>query len=177
MDTNARTQLDSNYRTTVLDPLGYLIGVFPDFNDAIKKRHKKLLDYDRLRSGTLFFLMMKQVSCHFIHKNIVVRKLVDNPSNDPSKLPKAEQEANQARDLYETVNRQLITDIPKLIDLRIQYLHPSFEALVKSQLQFNEDAFYGLNAIAKSFPDNATTEGRVETALQRMKELTICRAI
>lgn len=160
---------DNNYRVTVLDPLGKLIGVFPDFNEAIKKRQKKLLDYDRLRSN--------------------VRKLVDKPSDDPSKLPRvffashshrqAEQEANGARDLYETVNRQLITEIPKMIDMRVAYLHPSFEALVKSQLQFNEDAYYALNSIAKAFPDAGTgsLEGKVEGALQRMKELTICRSM
>jgi len=89
----------------------------------------------------------------------------------------AEQEANQARDLYESVNRQLISDIPKLIELRIAYLHPSFEALVKSQVQFNEDAYYGLNNISKSFPTGSSVEGKVEMALQRMKDLTICRAI
>jgi hypothetical protein len=59
---------DNNYRVTVLDPLGRLIGVFPDFNEAIKKRQKKLLDYDRLRAN--------------------VRKLVDKPSEDTSKLPR-----------------------------------------------------------------------------------------
>jgi amphiphysin len=81
--------------------------------------------------------------------------------------------------LYETINRQLITEIPKMIDMRVAYLHPSFEALVKSQLQFNEDAFYSLNAISKSFSESNTgsLEGRVESALQRMKELTICRSM
>ena len=51
-----------------MEPLGKLIGIFPDFEEAIKKRQKKLLDYDRLRSG--------------------VRKLVDKPAEDASKLPK-----------------------------------------------------------------------------------------
>ena len=68
MDSNARTQLDNNYRTAIIDPLGKLISIFPDFNDAIKKRQKKLLDYDRLRAN--------------------VRKLVDKPSDDPQKLPR-----------------------------------------------------------------------------------------
>jgi amphiphysin len=87
-----------------------------------------------------------------------------------------------ARDTYETINRQLITEIPKLIDLRVAYLHPSFEALVKSQLQFNEDAFYALDSIGKSFPSGtsggmASLEGQVEASLQKMKELTICRSM
>ena len=68
MDSNTRTQLDNNYRVAIIEPLGKLIGVFPDFSEAIKKRQKKLLDYDRLRAN--------------------VRKLVDKPSDDPQKLPK-----------------------------------------------------------------------------------------
>jgi amphiphysin len=40
-----------------------------------------------------------------------------------------------ARDVYEALNEQLTTEIPQLIDLRVPYLDPSFEALVKIQLR------------------------------------------
>lgn len=40
-----------------------------------------------------------------------------------------------ARDVYESLNEQLTTEIPQLIDLRVPYLDPSFEALVKIQLR------------------------------------------
>ena len=42
------------------------LGVFPDYHELMKKRHKKLLDYDRLRTN--------------------VKKLVEKPSSDSSKL-------------------------------------------------------------------------------------------
>ncbi|KNC98991.1 amphiphysin-like protein RVS161 [Spizellomyces punctatus DAOM BR117] len=155
MDEQARSELDTNYRVTVLDPLGKLVAVFPDFNDARKIRQKKLLDYDRLRSN--------------------VRKLVEKPSDDPQKLPRAEAEANAAREIYEHYNQQLINEIPKLIDLRVPYLDPCFEALVKSQLRFNESAFDKLNAIRTAFPNEGRgLEGQVEGVLQQMRELTIC---
>ncbi|RKO83798.1 hypothetical protein BDK51DRAFT_28484 [Blyttiomyces helicus] len=158
MDEEARTELDTNYRTTVLDPLGKFIAVFPDFNEAIKRRQKKLLDYDRLRSQA--------------------RKLVEKPSDDPGKLPRAESEANAAREVYESLNRQLVTEIPKLVDLRVPYIDPSFEALVKSQLVFNEAAFYKLDAIKTAFPGNGGLEHgidrQVEDVLQQMRDLTIC---
>ncbi|KAL2918292.1 BAR adaptor protein Hob3 [Polyrhizophydium stewartii] len=158
MDEEVRTEMDSNYRVTVLDPVGRLIGVFPDFNEAIKKRSKKLLDYDRLRSN--------------------VRRLVDKPSEDISRLPKAEAEANQARDIYDNINRQLLADIPELINMRVAYLNPSFEAIVKSQLAFNEGAFHKLDAVRASFPPGFERglEGRVEGVLQQMRELSICRS-
>lgn len=59
---------DETFRTTVLDPLGKLVAVFPEFNEAMKKRERKMLDYDRARSA--------------------VKKLVDSPSSDPTRLPK-----------------------------------------------------------------------------------------
>ncbi|KAJ3039769.1 hypothetical protein HDV00_011896 [Rhizophlyctis rosea] len=155
IDEDAKTELDTNFRVTVLDPLGKLAAVFPEFNETIKRRQKKLLDYDRLRSG--------------------VRKLVDKPSDDPSRLPRAESEANHARELYETLNRTLLTEIPKLIDLRVPYLDPSFDALVKSQLRFNEVAYSKLCEIKNAFPaDDKSLEGQAENVLQQMRELSIC---
>ncbi|KAJ3267580.1 hypothetical protein HDU76_011726 [Blyttiomyces sp. JEL0837] len=161
MDEEARTELDTNCRVTVLEPLGKLIQCFPDFNDAIKKRQKKLLDYDRLAS--------------------VSRKLADKPSDDPSKYPRALAETNQAKEIYENVNQALIVEIPKLIDLRVPYLDPSFEALVKSQLAFNEAAFVKLDEIKRAFGSTGGAEeggsgleGQVEGVLQKMRELTIC---
>jgi hypothetical protein len=59
---------DETFRITVLDPIGKLAATFPEFNEAIKKRNKKLLDYDRARAG--------------------VKRLVDKPSSDPTSLPK-----------------------------------------------------------------------------------------
>lgn len=68
LDTKARTELDESFRKTVLEPLGKYASTFPEYNEAIKKRHKKLLDYDRARSS--------------------VKSLVDKPSSDASKLPR-----------------------------------------------------------------------------------------
>lgn len=40
-----------------------------------------------------------------------------------------------AKEVYEALNDQLTTEMPQLIDLRVPYLDPSFEALVKIQLK------------------------------------------
>ena len=40
-----------------------------------------------------------------------------------------------AKEIYEGLNEQLTTELPRLIDLRVPYLDPSFEALVKIQLR------------------------------------------
>jgi BAR domain len=66
---------------------------------------------------------------------------VDKPSDDPTKLPKAEKEASMAREIYEDLNEQLTSELPQLIDLRVPYLDPSFEALVKIQLRFCKEGY------------------------------------
>jgi amphiphysin len=49
-----------------MEPIGKLVGSLPFVQEAIKKRNKKLLDYDRSRS--------------------TVKKLIERPSDDPTKL-------------------------------------------------------------------------------------------
>ncbi|KAJ3411443.1 hypothetical protein HDV05_002178 [Chytridiales sp. JEL 0842] len=160
LDAEVTGEFDTGFRMTVLDPLGRLIQVFPDFNESIKKRQKKLLDYDRL--------------------NNVTKKLAEKPSEDPNKYPRALQESNQAKELYESLNQTLITEIPKLIDLRVPFLDPTFEALVKSQLEFNETAFKNLDSIkgtmayGRNGMEGEGLEGQVESVLQQMRDLTIC---
>jgi len=112
---------DGPYRTCVIDPISRFCAYFPDINEAIKKRSHKLLDYDALRAK--------------------VKRLVDKPSDDPTKLPRAEKEAAMAREIYEELNDQLTQELPQLIDLRVPYLDPSFEALVKIQLRFCKEGY------------------------------------
>lgn len=68
LDTETIKSLDGPYRTTVLEPISRFCAYFPDINECIKKRNHKLLDYDQMRAK--------------------VKKLVDKPDKDPSKLPR-----------------------------------------------------------------------------------------
>ncbi|KAF8934891.1 hypothetical protein BGZ58_005368 [Dissophora ornata] len=148
---------DAAYRSTVLEPIGRYNAYFPQIEEAIKRRNKKLLDYDNSRSK--------------------VRKLVERPSEDATKLPRAEHEANTARDMYETMNAQLTVELPKVIDARVSYLDPSFEAVVKSQLSFAQDAKNTLEALRQYFPpepQDYVLEQQADGILQQMRELTIC---
>jgi len=49
-----------------------------------------------------------------------VKKLVDKPADDPSKLPRAQAEHDEARDIFSILNDQLISELPLLVDLRIR---------------------------------------------------------
>ena len=57
-----------------------------------------------------------------------VKKLVEKPDKDATKLPRTEKETEMAKAAYEQLNDQLFTELPQLIDLRVPYLDPSFEA-------------------------------------------------
>lgn len=109
-----------------------------------------------------------------------MKKLVEKPDKDPTKLPRAERDSEVARTAYESLNEQLFTELPQLIDLRVPYLDPSFEALVKIQLKFCAEA-YSRMAQVQQFLDADTREqyaqghldAKVEQVLAEIRELSI----
>lgn len=140
--------------------IGRFCAYFPDINECVKKRANKLLDYDSLRAK--------------------VKRLVEKPDKDATKLPRTEKEMDMAKVAYEQLNEQLSTELPQLMDLRVPYLDPSFEALVKIQLRFCAEA-YSRMAQVQQYLDADTrdqyAEGqldeRVEQVLQEIRELSI----
>jgi hypothetical protein len=161
LDTKTARELDVPYRATVLEPIGKLCSYFPEINKTIEKRNKKLLDYDAARTKH--------------------RKLIDKPSDDPSKLPRAEKEMEDAKAIFEGMNNQLMEELPQLIDLRIPYLDPSFEAMIRMQAKFAEEGYEKMGGVQRYFADGVREEyadgqldAQVEGVLQEMKELSIC---
>ncbi|MCJ1404682.1 BAR adaptor protein Hob3 [Xylographa trunciseda] len=164
LDAETIKALDGPYRTTVLEPIMRFCNYFPDINECIKKRNHKLLDYDATRAK--------------------VKKLVEKPDKDASKLPRAERESELAKTAYEALNDQLFNELPQLIDLRVPYLDPSFEALVKIQLRFCAEA-YSRMAQVQQYLDADTREqyaqghldSRVEQVLAEIRDLSIAGTI
>lgn len=113
-----------------------------------------------------------------------MKKLVDKPDKDVTKLPRLEKEMDMARVAYEQLNEQLSTELPQLIELRVPYLDPSFEALVKIQLRFCAEA-YSRMAQVQQYLDADTREqyaqghldARVEQVLQEIRELSIAGTV
>lgn len=46
--------------------------------------------------------------------------------------PQAENEEEQAREIFQALDGHLREELPQLIDLRVPYLEPSFECMVRS---------------------------------------------
>lgn len=160
LDSETVKALDGPFRETVLEPITRFCSYFSDINEAIKKRNHKLMDYDSLRAK--------------------VRRLTEKPSDDVTKLPRLEKELSMAKDLYEQLNNQLTSELPQLIDLRVPYLDPSFEALVKIQLRFCTESYTRLaqiqqylDASTRDEYANGQLDSKVEQVLLNMKDLSI----
>lgn len=134
LDNGVGRDLDVPYRATVLEPIGKLCSYYPAINDGISKRNKKLLDYDAARSK--------------------VRKLAEKPSEDSTKLPRAQQENDEAKEVFQALNDTFIAELPIMLDLRIPYLDPSFEAMVRCQLRFSEEGYERLSGVQRYFAES-----------------------
>lgn len=159
-DTRTVKDLDEIYRTTVLDPISKFTMYFPEINAAITKRNHKLIDYDAARAK--------------------VKRLTDKPSDDIRKLPLIEKEANIVKEIYTSLNDQLLEELPRFIDLRVPYLDPSFEALVKIQFQFCYDGYDRMSKVQHYFTSqikNQYTSGnldqKIDDVLEKVRNLSI----
>lgn len=119
-----------------------------------------MLDYDALRAKA--------------------KRLVEKPDKDATKLPRIEKETEMAKAAYEQLNELLYAEIPQLIDLRVPYLDPSFEALVKIQLRFCAEA-YSRMAQVQQYLDPEVREqyaagqldARVEEVIGEIREVSL----
>ncbi|KAJ1652200.1 BAR adaptor protein Hob3 [Dispira simplex] len=157
-------EFEEAYCETLLNPLGRYCGYIPEFNAAISKRSRKVLDYDQARSK--------------------LKKLSDKTMEDEPRVMQEEQAAEQAQKTYEVLNQQLIDEIPQFINIRIPYMEPSLEAFLKTQLKFYDDTYAKLQNVGGKLPAGAQTDAlmganqgvdnEVENVLEQMRTLSIC---
>lgn len=83
----------------------------------------------------------------------------------------AEKELEDARLLFETINEQLLTELPQLLELRIPYLDPSFEAMVRMQARFAEEGYEKMGAVQRYFAEGIReeyAEGQLDAQVRRL---------
>lgn len=156
-------ELEGPFLKTVINPIERFNSYYASINDAIKNREKKKNAYDSLRAK--------------------LRKLDANPTDDPSyelKMYDLSNELEQARLNYATFNDRLKSDLPSLVNMRIPYLNPLFEAFVKVQLRFfNEnyiklqDAELHLDSQTRQDYVTGALETKMDNILDKIKELNI----
>lgn len=156
-------ELEHPYLQTVLNPIERFNSYYVDVNEAIKKRSHKKIDYDALRAK--------------------VQKLIDNPKDDPAFEPKlrdTQEELSRAQTAYGVLNNQIKDELPQLIEMRIPYLNPSFEAFVKIQLRFFGDNYAKLNAVQKQLDAetrrafvSGDLDKKMDNILSKIRELNV----
>ena len=124
--------------------------MFPEIYDMIKKRHKKLLDYDAARSK--------------------YQKAMKRPSDDPAKLPKIECELRSSQETYEAINSRILEIVPQVVNIREQYLFPSAKAYLQLTLRLTHDV-QNLQYSKKTAP--VTSSNSSEQILSKMRGLQI----
>ncbi|KAK9763667.1 BAR adaptor protein Hob3 [Basidiobolus ranarum] len=155
LEVDSKEILGGDFDKTVLEPIGRYCSYFTEVEKTIKKRSRKLLDYDA--------------------QNAKVRKMVDKSTDD--RLAQSEAIANQAKEVYEMLNQQVLDIIPVLVDSRVDIVDPTFEAMIKAQYKFAQDAYGRLAALSQDFPPieaQVHIDGRIDEVLSEMRSLTIC---
>ncbi|XP_069774024.1 bridging integrator 3 isoform X2 [Narcine bancroftii] len=114
MDAFNQEKVNQIQKTTI-EPLKKFSNVFPSLNMAVKRREQTLQDYKRLQSKVEKY-EEKEKSGHVVVK-----------------LHQAKEELRPVREDFEAKNKQLLEEMPKFYNSRIDYFQPSFEALIRAQ--------------------------------------------
>lgn len=103
---------------TVIEPLKKFGSVFPSLNMAVKRREQALQDYRRLQAK--------------------VEKYEEKEKTGPvlAKLHQAREELRPVRDDFEAKNKQLLDEMPRFYNSRLDYFQPSFESLIRAQVVY-----------------------------------------
>ena len=92
-----------------------------------------------------------------------------------------EREHNEAKLVFEAINEQLMIELPQLVDMRIPYLDPSLEMMIRIQIKFAQEGYEQLGGVQRYFPEQVRSDyaegqldAQVEGVLQEMRSLSIC---
>ena len=61
----------------------------------------------------------------------------------------AQQEHDDSKEVFDVLNDQLIAELPQLLDLRVPYFDPSFEAMIRMQSKFAEEGYEKLSGVQR----------------------------
>jgi len=61
----------------------------------------------------------------------------------------AQQEHDECKEMFDMLNDQLIAELPQLLNLRVPYFDPSFEAMIRMQAKFAEEGYEKLSGVQR----------------------------
>ncbi|XP_028852855.1 bridging integrator 3 [Denticeps clupeoides] len=144
---------------TVIDPLKKYSSVFPSLNMAVKRREQALQDYKRLQSK--------------------LEKYEEKEKTGPNvvKLHQAREELRPVKEDFEVKNKQLLDEMPKFYNSRIDYFQPSFEALIRAQVVYFTEMYKIFSDLTEKIDQAGLTdeqrERENEAKLSELRALSI----
>uniref|UniRef100_A0A8C4QHY5 Bridging integrator 3 n=2 Tax=Eptatretus burgeri TaxID=7764 RepID=A0A8C4QHY5_EPTBU len=158
MDTFNQEKINQ-VQKTVIDPLKKFSNVFPNLSMAEKRREQALQEYKKLQAR--------------------VEKYEERERTGPNivKLHQAREELRPAREEFEQRNKALLEEMPLFYNSRSEYFQPSFEALVRTQVNFYTDVSKIFKEVSEQLDEpDLTDEQRKEkneSLLHELRSLSI----
>ncbi|KAG9488589.1 bridging integrator 3 [Eleutherodactylus coqui] len=144
---------------TVMDPLKRYSNVFPSLNMAVKRREQALQEYKRLQSKVEKYEEKERTGAVL------------------AKLHQAREELRPIRDDFEAKNRQLLDEMPKFYNSRIDFFKPSFQSLIRAQVVYYTEMSRVFGELAQQVDEvpltDAERERENEAKLAELRALSI----
>lgn len=107
---------------TVVEPIKKQSTVFPCIQVAVKKREQSLQEYTKCQAKVDKYQEKERTGANIV------------------KLDSSRKALAVAKEDFDNQNSALMEDIPKFYEGRIDYLQPSFQALLKTQVKYYTEA-------------------------------------
>lgn len=155
-----RGELNQNVQKSLVEPMKKFSSVFPSVQSAIKKREQSLQEYNRCQAKYNKYQDRERTG-----QNVV-------------KLDSNKKALETAQREFEAQNQALRQDLPRFIDGRTDYFKPCYDALVRSQLAYNDEASKTYAHITAELSGNKELseqerKSRINQTLNEIKALSI----
>ncbi|VDI46304.1 bridging integrator 3 [Mytilus galloprovincialis] len=146
-------ELNGTVQKTVVEPVKKLNGVYPSIDIAIKKREQSLQEYMKSQAKLEKYQERERTG-----QNIV-------------KLETSKKSLISAKEDFTSQNNALKEDIPKFIDMRTEYIQPSLESLIKSQVALNAESVRLYTELSEHM--GSKEDNSIQQTLTEIKALSI----
>lgn len=158
-------ELEQPYYHTVVNPIAKFNGYYKELDKVMKKRHRKLLDYDAVRSK-LEKLEEKEPEQAQDQRHQAI-------------LSETREMYAEAESIYEDINERLKVQLPQFMNHRVQYFDPLFEAFVKCQWRYFDQCQQQMTPLKRDVDPQSRQDyeegrggDRLDRILDKMKLLT-----
>lgn len=142
----------------VTEPMKKFSTIFPSVQQAVRKREQSLQEYNKCQAKVDKYQERERTGANIV------------------KLDASKKALAAAREEYDCQSKPIAGDLPKLYEGRIDYFQPSFQALIKAQLQYYTDAhkiYSDLSALHQTHDGEQDADELLQQKLADIRGLSI----